>query len=136
MTVKRMRSRRASHEPAVTATQSQREEAVEVKLRSAAVLVDDRRAGALVEEARSERYSVQYDAGYDGPPISLTMPVRAEPYYFNTFPPFFDGLLPEGVQLEALLRQRKIDRGDLFAQLLAVGGDLVGSVTVVTEPRE
>jgi serine/threonine-protein kinase HipA len=51
-------------------------------------------------------------------------------YSFDSFPPFFDGLLPEGIQLESLLRRRKIDRGDLFAQLVAVGADLVGVVTV------
>jgi len=59
------------------------------------------------------------------------MPVRSEPYEFDRFPPFFDGLLPEGAQLEALLRTAKIDRDDPMRQLLTVGGDLVGSVTVV-----
>jgi serine/threonine-protein kinase HipA len=32
--------------------------------------------------------------------------------------------------LEALLRIRKIDRDDLFGQLVAVGADLVGAATV------
>ena len=36
--------------------------------------------------------------------------------------------------LEALLRELKIDRNDAFAQICAVGGDLVGAVTV--EPLE
>jgi serine/threonine-protein kinase HipA len=58
------------------------------------------------------------------------MPVRPEPYRFNGFPPFFDGLLPEGFQLEALLRQAKLDRHDYLGQLLQVGSDMVGSVTV------
>jgi serine/threonine-protein kinase HipA len=39
-------------------------------------------------------------------------------------------LLPEGGQLEALLRIRKLDRQDLFGQLLAVGQDVVGSLRV------
>ena len=58
------------------------------------------------------------------------MPVREEPYRFNEFPPFFDGLLPEGFQLEALLRQKKLDRDDKFGQLLIVGADTVGAVTI------
>ncbi len=58
------------------------------------------------------------------------MAVRTEPYQYEEFPPVFEGLLPEGVQLDALLRQKKIDRNDLFAQLIAVGEDLVGSITV------
>jgi serine/threonine-protein kinase HipA len=58
------------------------------------------------------------------------MPVATRAYDFDEFPPFFDGLLPEGFQLDALLRQRKIDASDFFSQLVAVGGDLVGAVTV------
>ena len=37
--------------------------------------------------------------------------------------------LPEGYNLEALLRTCKIDRDDLFSQLMAVGMDMVGAVT-------
>ena len=33
-------------------------------------------------------------------------------------------------QLEALLRKHKIDRNDAFGQLVIVGSDLVGSLTV------
>lgn len=32
--------------------------------------------------------------------------------------------------LEGLLRQMKIDRNDLLTQLITVGGDMVGNVTV------
>ncbi len=41
-----------------------------------------------------------------------------------------EGLLPEGEMLGGLLRQLKIDAKDLFSQLMAVGRDLVGAVTV------
>ncbi len=71
-----------------------------------------------------------YSPGYDGVPVSLTMPVCSEPYEFDQFPPVFEGLLPEGVQLEALLRKHKIDRHDAYGQLMVVGGDLVGSLVV------
>ncbi|MEX0600680.1 MAG: HipA N-terminal domain-containing protein [Rhodothermales bacterium] len=97
-------------------------------MRRAEVRVDDRRAGELHEGAGT--YTFTYDASYDGSPVSLTMPVSDEPYRFDRFPPFFDGLLPEGAQLEALLRQAKLDRSDLFGQLVTVGQDLVGNVTV------
>ncbi|MCK5801978.1 MAG: HipA N-terminal domain-containing protein [Lentisphaeria bacterium] len=90
-------------------------------------------AGILVEEKTNQRYQFDYDPEYTGPPVSRTMPRANSPYVFDSFPTFFDGLLPEGMMLEALLRKRKIDRDDLFAQLLAVGGDLVGAVTVVEE---
>ena len=58
------------------------------------------------------------------------MPIRERIFEFDRFPPFFDGLLPEGVLLEALLKRRKIDRQDYFSQIVAVGEDLVGAATV------
>ncbi|WP_265822335.1 HipA N-terminal domain-containing protein [Geovibrio ferrireducens] len=85
-------------------------------------------AGFLTETERG--YEFQYLPDYDGTAVSLTLPVAGKSYQFDDFPPFFDGLLPEGYQLESLLRRLKIDRNDSFSQLMAVGADLVGSVTV------
>ncbi len=99
-------------------------------MRSAEVFFANDLAGHLVEEAEGRGYCFQYVPGYTGPPISLTMPVRDAPYRYDEFPPFFDGLLPEGFQLEALLRQKKLDRNDRFGQLLIIGADTVGAVTV------
>jgi len=99
-------------------------------MRSARVFFDNDFTGQLIEAENGREYSFQYEQGYNGPPISLTMPVQEEPYHFNEFPPFFDGLLPEGFQLEALLRQKKLDRDDKFGQLLIVGADTVGAVTI------
>jgi serine/threonine-protein kinase HipA len=100
-------------------------------MRKAKVYMHDRLAGVLVEVEKNQRYRFSYLENYDGPAISLTLPVAQKDYEFTGFPPFFDGLLPEGFQLEALLRKRKIDRNDLLGQLLIVGQDLVGAVTVV-----
>ena len=58
------------------------------------------------------------------------MPTTQSSYVYERFPPFFEGLLPEGVMLEGLLRQTKLDRSDLMSQLITVGKDLVGNVTV------
>jgi len=58
------------------------------------------------------------------------MPLSKQVYDYDRFPPFFEGLLPEGVMLEGLLRNAKIDRDDYFSQLVAVGQDMVGNVTV------
>lgn len=98
--------------------------------RMAKVFVHDVPAGLLKENDKGSRYSFSYLPDYAGPPVSLTMPLKNETYIFREFPPFFDGLLPEGVQLESLLRRKKIDKKDYFSQLLAVGSDMVGSVTV------
>ena len=98
-------------------------------MRKAEIYQQGEFAGTLVEIDRNQ-YQFAYAPGYRGEPISLTLPVREIPYDFNKFPPIFEGLLPEGVQLEALLRQYKVDKGDMFQQLLIVGEDVVGSLTV------
>jgi len=102
-------------------------------MRKAKVYMHDKLAGTLIEIEKNQRYRFSYLEDYEGSAISLTMPATQKSYEFTAFPPFFDGLLPEGFQLEALLRRRKIDRNDLFSQLIIVGQDLVGAVTVEEE---
>lgn len=97
-------------------------------MRRVEIFFQNRPAGIL-EEILKNNYRFTYHSEYSGEPISLTMPVRKESYHYSGFPPFFDGLLPEGVMLEALVRQLKIDRNDSFSQLCAVGRDMVGAVT-------
>ncbi len=99
-------------------------------MRSANVYMHGKLAGILDEIEPQRRYRFRYLDTYTGEPVSLKMPVNNPVYEFERFPPFFDGLLPEGFMLEALLRQQKIDRYDHFSQLLVVGGELVGAVTV------
>jgi serine/threonine-protein kinase HipA len=97
-------------------------------MREAKIFVSGILAGKLIEH-NSTHYEFWYEKSYTGSPVSLTLPLREKPYEFNSFPAFFDGLLPEGMQLEALLRQKKINKNDYFSQLLAVGEDLVGNIT-------
>lgn len=99
-------------------------------MRKAKVFLHDRQAGFLIEEKQSETYCFIYLDEYNGPPISVTMPINQQNYKFDRFPPLFEGLLPEGVNLEMLLRTKKIDRNDSFSQLMAVGKDTVGAITV------
>ncbi len=87
-------------------------------------------AGILSENDHPQGYLFEYDADYIGPPVSLDMPLSQKSYLFEDFPAFFEGLLPEGPQLEALLRLAKLDRNDYFGQLLIVGKDLVGAFSV------
>lgn len=87
-------------------------------------------AGYLAEMEKGRKYIFSYINSYGGPPVSQTLPVEQKEFEFNNFPPFFEGLLPEGMQLEALLRKMKIDRNDFFDILISTGNDLVGSVTV------
>jgi len=86
--------------------------------------------GVLEEIEAGRKYRFAYIENYQGPAVSLTMPVKQKEFVFDHFPPYFDGLLPEGTLLEGLLKHRKIDQYDYLGQLLAVGNDLVGAVTI------
>ncbi|MCX6326170.1 MAG: HipA N-terminal domain-containing protein [Bacteroidia bacterium] len=99
-------------------------------MRKAKVFVKGNEAGLLSEINPGNNYRFEYLDGYNGLEISRTMQLDQREFNFNEFPPFFDGLLPEGYQLEGLLKIKKIDRKDCFSQLLAVGEELIGVVTV------
>lgn len=98
-------------------------------MRKAEIYIHGILAGELLEED-SGGYIFHYLESYQGPSVSLTMPLSQRMYSFKQFPPFFEGLLPEGAQLEALLRQEKLDRNDFFGQITTVGNDLVGAITI------
>lgn len=99
-------------------------------MKRAKILVNNIHAGELQEIERGRRYRFIYLEDYHGPWVSLEMPTTKLDYEYDKFPPFFEGLLPEGMMLEGLLRYAKIDRNDLMTQLITVGSDLVGNVTV------
>jgi serine/threonine-protein kinase HipA len=99
------------------------------KMRKAKIMMRDVFAGTL-EELPDGKFRFQYDENYKKEPISLTMPIIKSIYEFDQFPTYFEGLLPEGIMLEALLLKYKLDRKDYFGQLIQVGNDLVGAVTV------
>ena len=101
-------------------------------LRQAGVYVRDRFAG-LIQET-DEGYRFTYDPAYlasEKPTaVSLTMPLRAEPYTSRTLFPFFDGLIPEGWLLGVVSRNWKIDRKDRFGLLAVACHDCIGSVSI------
>ncbi|MDX9697759.1 MAG: HipA N-terminal domain-containing protein [Bacteroidales bacterium] len=103
-------------------------------MRTAKVYMHNKLAGFLTEIEKNRNYKFTYDGNYKGEPISLTMPVELKEFNFNSFPSFFDGLLPEGIQLDGLLRFNKLDKNDYFSQLIATGADLVGAVSVEEIP--
>lgn len=101
-------------------------------MRIAKVYLHNIFAGILKETEIGKKYVFEYDAGYDGPVVSVTLP-KGKVHEFDRFPPFFEGLLPEGDNLEELLKTLKIDRRDYFGQLLAVGQDTVGAAVILPE---
>ncbi len=88
----------------------------------------------ILEKLDDGTWLFTYHADYHSAAVSLTMPLTKRIYESAEFPAFFEGLLPEGMMLEALLRKYKIDKNDYFRQLMRVGQDVVGAVTVEEIP--
>lgn len=103
--------------------------------RSGIVRLDGRRVGTIHEtEAGTEfRYDSEWLASPNATPISLTMPLRAEPYESRGLHPFFENLLPEGWLLELSTQKLKISKGDAFGLLLATCADCMGAVEVLPD---
>lgn len=72
-----------------------------------------------------------HDAGR--PPISQSLPKRAEPFNRRETRPFFSGLLPEAMQREAVARSLGISERNDFRLLEALGGDVAGALTLWPE---
>ena len=69
----------------------------------------DEAAGILSE--LENKYEFSYFTGYAGPALSISMPVRTEPYISQDLHPFFKGLAPEGWLRKRYSEIQKIDSG-------------------------
>jgi serine/threonine-protein kinase HipA len=65
-----------------------------------------------------------------GRPLSLSLPVRAEPFEDDECGPFFTGLLPEGDFLRAVARAFAVSADNPFSVLAEIGGECAGAVAV------
>jgi HipA-like protein len=83
-----------------------------------------------VEGGTRFTYSAAWLQRPDAVPVSLTLPLRAEPYVAQGLHPFFENLLPEGWLLEVSAKKLKIARDDAFGMLLATCADCVGAVEI------
>lgn len=88
--------------------------------------------GTIEEEAGRTVfiYAPEWLARADAVPVSLTLPLRVEPYVSQGLHPFFENLLPEGWLLEVTTKKLKISKNDPFGLLLATCGDCVGAVEI------
>lgn len=62
--------------------------------------------------------------------VSLTLPLRKEPYFSSVLFPFFDGLIPEGWYLYLTIKTFNLDPKNRFDILLKTGKNTIGSVTI------
>lgn len=97
------------------------------------VYLRDVLAGIISEDENG--FSFQYDPGYlklpGAKPVSLTLPLREEPYRSPLMLPFFDGLIPEGWLLDIARENWKLDPKDRMSLLLAFCRDTIGAVSII-----
>ena len=103
-------------------------------MRQGRVFCNGAAAGVITEDENG--YSFVYDKEYlntpDAQPVSLTLPLREEPYVNNVMFSFFDGLIPEGWMLNIAERNWKINRRDRMGLLLTCCRDCIGNVSVAS----
>lgn len=95
----------------------------------------DRLVGSLLRDG--DRITFGYHADYladeRARAVAHTLPRTSEPTVATggSVPPFFAGLLPEGVRLRAIVLGTRTSEDDHLTLLLAVGQDAIGDVRIV-----
>lgn len=106
--------------------------------RKALVRLDGRDVGWIDETEAG--YSFQYLETWlnssEAVAVSLTMPLRREPYRTRYLHPFFQNLLPEGWLLELSTTKLKISKDDAFGLLLATCADCIGATEIIPMNQE
>jgi serine/threonine-protein kinase HipA len=107
-------------------------------MRKAEVRLFDRPVGILEELERGYRftYSADYLKESKANPVSLSLPLRTEPFEDKRLFPFFDGLIPEGWLLEIAEATWKLNPRDRMGLLLACCRDCIGAAGVVPIEEE
>lgn len=86
---------------------------------------------------RGPRFSFQYDplwlASEHSVPLSISLPLRSEPYADDTARAFFTNLLPESELRKVIARKLGLSEGNDYALLEAIGGECAGAVTLLPE---
>jgi len=98
------------------------------------VYFQDQRIGRLWLDER-RRFVFQYDAEWihqpNAVPLSLRLPLKADPYTDDLPRPFFSNLLPEQ-EIKRIIAQRlRISADNDFAMLNRIGGECAGAVSVL-----
>jgi len=79
------------------------------------------------------KYHPDWVAGHDSQPLSLSLPVRAEPYHDEFAKPFFANLLPEAEIRYLIAKNLGLSEKNDFALLEAIGGECAGAVSLFPE---
>lgn len=101
-------------------------------MKSANVYCDDFLAGTLIQDDSGFAFTYlnEYLNSENARAISLTLPLRKEPYKSNYLFPFFDGLIPEGWLLDLTCSYFNLNRLDRMSILLKTGKNVIGNVSI------
>ncbi|PLS25782.1 type II toxin-antitoxin system HipA family toxin [Bifidobacterium imperatoris] len=96
------------------------------------VYVEDQYCGVLREDNRG-KHSFEYDISVANPPqISLSMPVRSEPWTGIAVEAYIDGILPDSRDMrQRIANLYGVNANNPFALLTAVGLDCAGGIQFV-----
>lgn len=101
--------------------------------RELAVFIGNERCGTL-NEANTGALAFEYLPGYEGVPLSLSMPVALSKYGDRVVRPYLMGLLPDEETTRAAIGAKYGVSGDNPFRLLAhIGNDCPGAVRVIDE---
>lgn len=91
--------------------------------------------GDLVGEAVGvgDQFGFTYAPGWTAFPISVRLPIRADPYSPEEAHPYFANLLPEGGARDALAQRLGVSRDNDVALLVALGDDTAGALRLLGE---
>ena len=93
------------------------------------------RVGVLSRDEDS--YFFSYDTAwlvqYRPAPLSISLPLREEPFSAKESKPFFSNLLPEGQLRDHYANKHRVSAEDDFALLEALAGDCAGAIALYPE---
>jgi serine/threonine-protein kinase HipA len=103
----------------------------------------DRKAGELAREDETQgpegwrfAYAPDYLAGAAPVALSVSLPLRSEPFEGAVVRNWFCNLLPEGIVRDAVETRLRIPPRDDFALLAAIGGECAGAVSIGPRSRK
>ncbi|SNB45467.1 type II toxin-antitoxin system HipA family toxin [Geobacter sp. DSM 9736] len=102
------------------------------------VRIDDAVVGRLWLDEK-KRFCFQYDQDWlerSKIPLSLSLPLRTDPYLDDESHPFFANLLPEDKIRAVIVRNLGISLNNDFGLLERIGGDCAGAVSFYPETGE
>ncbi len=100
------------------------------------IYLHKKKAGRLTQDndaTLSFVYAPEYLAGDEHHAISVSMPLREEPYPDKITRPYFSGLLPDERARRRLASVLGVSEGNVFSLLEIIGGECAGALSLLPE---